>query len=66
MIELFAANKLVLNLDKTNIMIFVMNNSPHFALTIGYKDTYIEEMVNTKFRGLQLDNHLNWKNHSIK
>jgi hypothetical protein len=44
-------------------MKFVMHNSPHCALTISYKDKYIEETVNTKFLGLQLDNHLNWKNH---
>jgi hypothetical protein len=44
-------------------MKFVMNNSPHCALTIGYKDKYIEETVNTKFLSLQLDNHVNWKNH---
>jgi hypothetical protein len=36
-IEWFAANKLVLNLEKTNTMKFVTNNSPHCALTIGYK-----------------------------
>jgi hypothetical protein len=37
MIEWFAANELVPNLEKTNMMKFVMNNSPHCALTIGYK-----------------------------
>jgi hypothetical protein len=63
MIEWFAANKLILNLEKTNIMKFVKNNSPHCALTIGYKDKYIEETVNTTFLGLQLDNHINWKDH---
>jgi hypothetical protein len=63
MIEWFVANKLVLNLDKTNIMKFLMNNSPHCALTVGCKDKCIEETVNTKFLGLQLDNRLNWKNH---
>jgi hypothetical protein len=43
MIEWFAANKLVLNLEKTNIMKFVTNNSPHCAFNIGYKDKYMEE-----------------------
>jgi hypothetical protein len=57
MIEWFAANKLVIHLEKTNIMKFVMSNSPHCALTIGYKDKYIEETVNSKF----LDLH--WKDH---
>ena len=64
MIEWFAANKLVLNLEKTNIMKSVTNNSPHCALTIGYKHKYIEEAVTTKFLGMHFDNHLNWKDHT--
>jgi hypothetical protein len=66
MIEWFAANKLVLNLEKTNIMKFVTKNSPHCALTISYKDKYIEEVVNTKLLGIHLDNHLNLKDHIDK
>jgi len=54
---------LVLNLEKTNIMKFVTINIPYCALTIGHKDRYIEEAVNLKFLGIQIDNHLNWKNH---
>jgi hypothetical protein len=64
MIEWFAANKLILNLEKTNVMKFVTKNLPHCVLTIGYKDKYIEEVVNTKFLGIHLDNHLNWKDHT--
>jgi len=33
-------------------------------LTVGHKDKYIEEAVNLKFLGIQIDNHLNWKNHT--
>jgi hypothetical protein len=40
MINWFAANKLVLNLNETNIMKFITNNSPHSALCIGYKGKY--------------------------
>jgi hypothetical protein len=40
-----------------------MNNLPHSALYIGYEEKCIEEMVSTKFLDLQVDNHLNWKNH---
>jgi hypothetical protein len=42
-------------------MKFVTNNSPQCSLTIGYKDMYIEEKLNSKFLCLHLDNHLNWK-----
>jgi hypothetical protein len=28
-----------------------------------YGDKYIEAAINTKFCGLQIDNHLNWKSH---
>jgi len=64
MIEWFSANKLVLNLEKTNIMKFVTINQPHCALTISYKDKCIDEAVNLKFFRIQIDNHLNWRNHT--
>jgi len=38
MIEWFSDNKLVLNLEKTNITKFVTNNLPYCALTIGHGD----------------------------
>jgi len=40
-----------------------MNNLPQCALGTDYKEKCIEERVNGKFLGLQIDNHLNWKNH---
>jgi hypothetical protein len=63
MIEWFAGNELILNLEKTNVMKFVTKNLSHCTLTIGYQDRYIEEVVNTTFLGVHLDNHLNWNNH---
>jgi hypothetical protein len=42
---------------------FVTNNSPQCALSIGYNGKYIEESANTKFLGVEIDNHLIWKNH---
>jgi hypothetical protein len=47
----------------SNVMKFVTKNMAHCPLTIGYKGKYIEEVVNTKFLDLHLDNHLNWNNH---
>jgi hypothetical protein len=32
-------------------------------LNIGYDEKYVEESINTKFLGLQTDNHLNWENY---
>jgi hypothetical protein len=63
MIKWFAAYKLVLNLDKTSIMKFVTKSTSHSTLHIGYKEKYIEEMVNTKFLCLQIYNNPNRKNH---
>jgi hypothetical protein len=56
----FSPNKLSLNLDNTNVINFIIKNS-QYPLNFGYNDKYIEEVVNTKFLGLQIDNHLNWK-----
>ena len=64
MIKWFAVNSIVLNLDKTNIMKFITKNSSHSTLHTAYKEKYIEEKVNTKFFGLQTDNHINCKNHT--
>ena len=63
MTEWFSANKLVLNLEKTNIMKFVTINLPYCALTVSYKNKCIEEAVNVKFLGIQIDSHLTWRNH---
>jgi hypothetical protein len=48
MIKWFAANNLVLNFDKMNIMKFITKNSAHSMLHFGYKEMYVEERVNTK------------------
>ena len=45
-------------------MKFITKNSSHSTLHIGYKEKYIEETVNTKCLGLQIDNHIHWKNHT--
>ena len=63
MIEWFEGNKLVLNLEKTNIIKFVTVNPPLYTLTTGYKDKYIKQIVYTNLLGMQLDSHLTWKDH---
>jgi hypothetical protein len=52
----FTFNKVVLNLDNTNIIKFITNKSPQYDLNIAYNGNYIEESINTKFLGLQIDN----------
>jgi hypothetical protein len=52
-----------LNLEKTNIIKCITYDSPQFPISIGYEDKYIEQSVHTKFLGLQIDSHLNWKTH---
>ena len=42
-------------------MKLITNNSSHSTLYIGYREKYVQEGVNTKFLGLQIDNHINWK-----
>jgi hypothetical protein len=59
----FTSNKLVLNLYKNNIIELLTNKLPQYDLIIGYDEKYIEDSINTKFLGLQIDNHLNCENH---
>jgi hypothetical protein len=59
-IKWFATNKLVLNLDITCVMKY---KTRIHHICIGYKGKYIEDIENTIFFGLHIDNHLNLKNH---
>jgi hypothetical protein len=45
-IKRFTPNTFVLNLDKTNIMKFITQNSSHSALHTVYKEMYIEATLN--------------------
>ena len=48
---------------RLSVMKFITRNSSLSALCIGYKENYIEEVVNTKLLHLKIDNCVNWKNH---
>ena len=52
MIIQFAANNLVLNLDKMNIVIFITKNSSHSTLHIDCKETYVS------YDGVKLCNYM--------
>ena len=44
-------------------MKFVTKNSSHSTLHIDSREKFIGETVSTIFLCLQIDNHINWKNH---
>ena len=56
------ANKLIINLDKTQLMLFTTRSRPE-PLTINVDGHNITEIKETKFLGIMLDNNLNWKAH---
>jgi hypothetical protein len=58
----FKATKFTLNSDKTNFTTFATNNITCTNLNIGYDNKTTEEVLKTKFLGLQTDN-LHWKKH---
>ena len=56
------ANKLLLNVSKTQLMMFSFKkNNP--KLSIRVNNSVIEEIPETNFLGVQLDNKLAWKTH---
>ena len=61
----FQANKLSLNLNKTNYIIFrsikkPIPNTNNMALI---DNTTIPQVSSTKFLGVHIDQHLKWKTH---
>ena len=56
------ANRLSLNLVKTNYMLF-SNTLASLPDNIIFNDVQITEVLSTKFLGLHIDSKLNWKDH---
>jgi hypothetical protein len=48
---------------KTKITIFDSNYLNNVPFQIPYKDKLLQEEINTKFLGLEIDKHMNWKPH---
>ena len=57
-----AANKLSLNVGKSNFLHFHHGNTKHL-INIKIDDTSVEEKESTKYLGVILDNQLSWKSH---
>jgi hypothetical protein len=66
MISWFTANGLSLNTDKTNIIKFSPSNKQYDNLQFMYHSKQFIGVDSTKFLRLELDNHINWKNHIKK
>ena len=56
-------NRLSLNTDKTEFLIFRPPKSKNEKVTLSLKHTTIYESNRIKYLGLILDNKLNWKSH---
>ena len=57
------SNKLSLNIDKTNFMLFMPRSADHPLLNIRIDGQPISEVNHTKFLGVIIDNKLNWSHH---
>ena len=56
------ANKLIINLNKTNLMVFT-NKTRRADVSIDVNNHNIKEIKECKFLGIMLDNKLNWHSH---
>ena len=61
-VKWFSANKLVINLSKTNTMLF-SNKRGNPKLQVYADNIYFEEKQNVTFLGIIIDNKLLWKDH---
>ena len=57
-------NRLVLNLKKTNFMIFSKKHIDYDAFAIKIKDYSIQRTSHVKFLGVTLDDKLSWNEHT--
>ena len=58
------ANKLALNVDKTNVVIFHSPQTPlNHSINIQIGNQYVKQAKYVKFLGLLLDENLSWKYH---
>ena len=56
-------NKLSLNIEKTNFMLFMLKKFPCVKVSVVVDNHPINEVHHTKFLGVIIDNKLKWKEH---
>ena len=61
-LDWLSANKLIINLDKTHLMLFT-NRSRPLSISIQANDKTINEITEIKFLGVIIDNKLKWNAH---
>jgi hypothetical protein len=59
----FTANKLVLNINKTNIIKFAPKQSSNSSLAVAFGYLLMNEVAVITFLGIQIDKNLRWKSH---
>ena len=57
------ANKLILNIEKTNYILFGTQTTIEHNLKLYYRNKEINRVSNTKFLGVFVDEKLSWNNH---
>ena len=59
----FYINQLILNIRKSDVIKFIPKTTVHVPSDIYSKDNLIDEVKNSKFLGMHIDIHMNWKSH---
>ena len=62
----FQSNKLTLNIEKTNYMIFTHNNNKQVFASINVDDVIIKRVNHVTFLGIIVDDSLSWSYHISK
>lgn len=57
----FSFNKLAVNFEKTNYIIFATKNNMNKEIKLKYNETYLKSVKAIKFLGLLIDSNINWK-----
>lgn len=61
--QYFEQNHMVLNLEKTNFMVFSFNNSNNIRLNISVDGNTIQQVNLFRYLGLEIDQNLKWNSH---